>query len=213
MTIAPAESSAAEIENLEKRLRSNPLSPVFARLASLYLSANRAEEARELCEKGITRYPAYATAHLVLSKCYFQLARLSDAKRELSMTLNLQPRCEIARTVLRETMLRSAAEMGKETTVVDQGNQAGLEQAVGEAGVSTLLRGASIGAEEEFSTAGVSDEIVTPTLAEIYASQGAYREAIRTYLLLARRKPAEKKQFEQRIRELEEKWRALVAPS
>jgi hypothetical protein len=149
----------------------------------------------------------------VLSKCYFQLARLSDAKRELSMTLSLQPRCEIARTVLRETILRSAAEMGKETTVVDQGNQAGLEQAVGEAGVSTLLRGASIGAEEEFSTAGVSDEIVTPTLAEIYASQGAYREAIRTYLLLARRKPAEKKQFEQRIRELEEKWRALVAPS
>jgi tetratricopeptide (TPR) repeat protein len=45
---------------------------------------------------------------------------------------------------------------------------------------------------------------VTPTLAEIYAKQGWYDDAIKAYKMLAVSKPAEKDKFEKRIKELEE---------
>lgn len=45
---------------------------------------------------------------------------------------------------------------------------------------------------------------VTPTLAEIYAKQGWYDDAIKAYRTLAANKPAEREKYEQRIAELEE---------
>lgn len=45
---------------------------------------------------------------------------------------------------------------------------------------------------------------VTPTLAEIYAKQGWYDDAIKAYKNLMVTKPAEKERFEKRVRELEE---------
>ncbi len=44
---------------------------------------------------------------------------------------------------------------------------------------------------------------VTPTLAEIYAKQGWYDDAIKAYKTLARNKPADRERFEQRVAELE----------
>jgi hypothetical protein len=44
---------------------------------------------------------------------------------------------------------------------------------------------------------------VTPTLAEIYAKQGWFDDAIKAYKVLARNKPGEKARFEKRIEELE----------
>jgi tetratricopeptide (TPR) repeat protein len=46
--------------------------------------------------------------------------------------------------------------------------------------------------------------IISKTLAEIYASQGEYREAIETYSILMKIRPARKKEIAIRIRELEE---------
>lgn len=45
---------------------------------------------------------------------------------------------------------------------------------------------------------------VTPTLAEIYAKQGWYDDAIKAYKTLAANKPAERESYERRIAELEE---------
>ncbi len=45
---------------------------------------------------------------------------------------------------------------------------------------------------------------VTPTLAEIYAKQGWFDDAIKAYKTLARNKPGEKERYEKRIAELEE---------
>lgn len=49
-----------------------------------------------------------------------------------------------------------------------------------------------------------STGFVTPTLAEIYAKQGWYDDAIKAYRTLCVNKPAERERFEQRIAELEE---------
>jgi tetratricopeptide (TPR) repeat protein len=176
------ESPVTLIESLEKRLASNPFSPAFARLASLYLDADRLEEARNLCENGIVYYPEYATAHLLLGQCYVRQRRLGEAKKEFNETPALQPRCETARRLLQST------------TVAEER--------------SHTPSGETVHEEEQGSP--LANEIVTPTLAEIYAAQGAYREAIRTYTQLADRRPEERGRFEQRIRELEEIWRSLT---
>jgi len=57
-------------------------------------------------------------------------------------------------------------------------------------------------ASEQDTPAGMG--FVTPTLAEIYAKQGWFDDAIKAYRTLARSKPAEKERFEKRIAELEE---------
>jgi len=45
--------------------------------------------------------------------------------------------------------------------------------------------------------------IVSPTLAEIYASQGRYREAIEAYNRLAQQRPADAGRYRERLAELE----------
>jgi len=199
MNTASVEASPFLIQSLEKRMAANPFSPSVTRLASLYLGENRLEEARILCEEGIARYPDYATAHLVLGQCYLGLQRISDARREFSEALNLQPQCEVARTLLREATLTSTTDLAVETAAAEDQVQASPRQSAYE--------------DHQIVSGATADEIVTPTLAEIYATQGAYQEAIRTYTLLARRKPEERERFERRIRELEEMWRSLTPPS
>lgn len=60
----------------------------------------------------------------------------------------------------------------------------------------------SVTASESESPA--STGFVTPTLAEIYAKQGWYDDAIKAYKTLAANKPTEREKFEKRIQELEE---------
>jgi hypothetical protein len=112
---------------------------------------------------------------------------MSDARREFCEALNLQPQCELARTLLREMTPIVTVDLPMETAVAEDWVQASPKHS--------------------------AEEIVTPTLAEIYADQGAYQEAIRTYKLLVSRKPEERAHFEQRIHELEEIWRSLTPPS
>lgn len=55
------------------------------------------------------------------------------------------------------------------------------------------------------SESGDSGNIATKTLAEIYASQGAFSEALHTYRVLLKQKPGLKAEIESRIQELEGK--------
>ncbi len=200
------------VESLEKRLASNSASPFFALLASLYLDTNRLEEARDLCERGKAHYPEYATARLVLGRCYLRLRKFSDARRELEQTLALQPRCEVASTLLRE------AETGEKVLLVNEKTdplkkEPAVQIAEDESREDIGCSDPVVETGEEIASENLDGEIATPTLAEIYASQRAYREAIRTYSLLLHRKPEERERFEQRIRELEEKRRSLELPT
>lgn len=211
MISSPRTIVPLDVQSLERRVTSNPTSPLFARLARHYMDADRIEEAQDLCEKGIRHYPEYATAHLLLGTCYLRLGRFVDAKRELGEALNLQPRCEVARELLREATSHENTLAEDQRPPTTRGElQEEVSQA--ETGVSGLSTEDGIGSAGKILDDPAGSEIVTATLAEIYASQGAYREAIRMYSLLTRRRPEEKERFDQRIQELEEKWRAFDSP-
>ena len=70
------------IKSLEQRLATEPQSPLFARLASLYLQAGRASDALRLCDDGLAIYPFYSTAHLVKGKALVELGMMAEAKHE-----------------------------------------------------------------------------------------------------------------------------------
>ncbi len=87
----PLELAELDIENLAARFSENPQSPLFARLADLYLSRQRVSEAVALCENGITLYPSYAGGHIVLGKCYQQLGEFTKARLSYQRALVLSP--------------------------------------------------------------------------------------------------------------------------
>jgi hypothetical protein len=59
--------------------------------------------------------------------------------------------------------------------------------------------------EEATEDQAYETDAVTPTLAEIYASQGEYRAAIQAYEILMFSQPAKGGEYQQRIRELQQK--------
>jgi tetratricopeptide (TPR) repeat protein len=202
--MTPAQPSfAPSVEFLEQKLVANPTSPLLVRLASLYLGRDKGEVALNLCEAGIAQYRDYATAHLLRAKCLIRIGRFEEAKQELQRTLKLQPRCRVVQDLLQEIEEREREKMHSEASGMRHGE--GTRPSIS---VEEEIRGM-----ETFTPEQGGVEIATPTLAEIYASQGAFREAIRTYLLLSMRKPEEKERFEVRIKELKERWRSVGPPS
>ena len=82
---------ADSIAKLEKVFRRDPDSPLFARLADLYLKRGRVEQALALCQKGCASFPEYATGFIVLSKCYEQRGAMEDAREAMGQALRLDP--------------------------------------------------------------------------------------------------------------------------
>ncbi|HWA06738.1 MAG TPA: tetratricopeptide repeat protein, partial [Ignavibacteria bacterium] len=58
------------IQKLEDKIRANPLTPEFVKLANYYLINGNINEAIDLLHAGLKFYPNYTTAHLLLGKAY-----------------------------------------------------------------------------------------------------------------------------------------------
>ncbi len=301
--------SEFDIDFLSQRLSDNPQSPLFARLADLYLTQNQSAEALKLCEAGVQTYPSYATGYVILGKCYSALNENSKARLAFTQALHLAPFNQLARKLLEEIPLTvdepiqtreiestDTTPPPVETTVqeetfptqsVDEPPQnvderqpgteiiadapaeeefvqepiqqteaavvdtppvepeqlpevdeyiqqhtanAGTEKLVsldeyldqaaappapeptGLDSLATQLENAEriIPQEPEPNTspeesAPLDSIVITPTLAEIYASQGEYGAAIQAYEILIFSKPDERERFEKRINELQAK--------
>ena len=96
--------SEFDIDFLSQRLSDNPQSPLFARLADLYLSKNQSSEALKLCEVGVQAYSSYATGYVVLGKCYLALNQNSKAKLAFAQALHFSPFNQVARKLLSEVL-------------------------------------------------------------------------------------------------------------
>ncbi len=94
--------SEFDIDFLSQKLSDNPQSPLFARLADLYLSKNQSSEALKLCENGVQAYSSYATGYVVLGKCYLALNENSKARLAFTQALHLAPFNQVARKLLSE---------------------------------------------------------------------------------------------------------------
>ena len=220
--------SALHIPPLEARLASNPGSASFARLASYYLKEAQVQKAVDICLEGLKRYPAYSTAHLVLGRCYEAMGRNIEAMLEYRSTLKAMPDNSTVQDLLKnveqreqesfkafsEERIRKLKER-KETVTFEKYVEEEPQQKESTAEFllrrlqdvkKTVPRSASKGVPgEETQVPPVSpSKIVTATLAEIYATQGEYHEAIEAYKKLVSQRPVEAERYAKRIAELEE---------
>lgn len=202
--------------------------PRFARRATQLLKDGKTTEAAELCENGVKVYPRYATGHLVLGRCYEALGRSVEAMLAFRRVLSAVPDNSMVQQVVREAehreqeAFRQFAEE-RERKLRQRKNTLSFEKYIAdetagrESTVEFLLKrlqeAKRITPQPSTDRKGVEDvapvktgtsKIVTATLAEIYASQGEYKEAIEAYNRLLEQRPLEAGRYQQRIAELEE---------
>lgn len=86
------EALVAAMRRHEERLARDPSSLAFAQLADLYRKTGRMPEAIALCHQGLTRYPQYTTARLILAKTLLAEGRLDEAAAEIRTALEQSPK-------------------------------------------------------------------------------------------------------------------------
>ena len=79
--------SNSDIEQLFERYSQAPESKLFVLLADACRKIGRADEALEICEKGIEIHPTYASGHVVKGKCLYDLDRHYDAQKAFEEVL------------------------------------------------------------------------------------------------------------------------------
>lgn len=218
--------SPVSIASLEARVKEKSTSPFFARLASALLKEGKTVQAMELCVQGVNAFPHYATGHLVLGRCYEALGRTIEAMLEYRRALKVLPdnptlqklmtdieqHEKEAFTVFAEDRVRKLRDRKDSISVEKYLSEEPYEK---ETTVEFLLKrlqaakkGVAPETQEQVSEGGqkpaTASSIVTPTLAEIYASQGEYNEAIDAYRKLAVQRPQESERYERRIAQLEQ---------
>jgi tetratricopeptide (TPR) repeat protein len=173
------------------------IDPRFAERAADLLDRGDVPAALSVLLTGIKAYPAYVTAHLLLSQCYERLGKPQDAAQQVIMARRLVPGLGEVRNVRREG---GAAESGVDF-MLRQLPHVKLRPEV--APVGRAEGTAAPDGVQEHASEDAALPIVSATLAEIYADQGRYREAIEAYSRLAQQRPAEAGRYRERLAELE----------
>ncbi len=84
-------ADSPRIEELKRRVQSDPASIAFAALAEEYRRAGKFSDAIETCTTGLVRHPSYLSAHVTLGRALIEVGRLQDARTELEYVLKLAP--------------------------------------------------------------------------------------------------------------------------
>jgi tetratricopeptide (TPR) repeat protein len=93
-----------EIAWLKQQLAENSSSILFARLAERYYQIDEIDEAIEVCRTGLETHDKYATAHLILAKCYFARKHYDSAEKELKKVLSSDPKYLMAHKLYGDLM-------------------------------------------------------------------------------------------------------------
>jgi tetratricopeptide (TPR) repeat protein len=84
-------SHNSRIEELRRRVQTDPASIAFAALAEEYRRAGQFEDAIATCEAGLQRHPAYVSARVTLGRSLLELGRFDEARHQLEHVLRTAP--------------------------------------------------------------------------------------------------------------------------
>jgi tetratricopeptide (TPR) repeat protein len=181
-----------DLQNLIDRYKRGNDSRVFAPLADAYRKNGEIDRAIEILEKGLERFPRYASAHVILGKCFYDKGASERAKAEFRHVLELDPENMVALKFMGDILLAEdrraeAAETYRKIIAIDPTNEE-IARALKE------MEGPFVGKEIDLAEGkGVRDErpreLATMTLAGIYAAQGYYNKALRIYGEVLQREP------------------------
>lgn len=176
-----------EIARYQEILSREPSSLVFAALAEAYRKRKMLDPAIAVCRKGLNHHPEFVSGRVALARAYVDKGDEDRAMKELERVIQTAPDNRIAQGLLLSLYEEKGDWDNLEKTVhrilsVDPQNER-ARQCWRKVGVSSS-------AEATVSSGqGQAGEIVTRTLAEIYASQGYHEKAFDIYRKLSAREP------------------------
>jgi Flp pilus assembly protein TadD len=169
----------------------------FAERAAEHLDRGDVPAALSLLLAGVKLYPAYATAHMLLGSCYERLGKKQEAEQQYAQVRQLVPGLPVGD--------------GIKTYGAEEGNSVDFMLRQLQSVKNRHEPGAEVPADgdEQKDAAALPEPadatvpFVSVTLAEIYAHQGRYREAVNAYSRLVQQRPTEAGRYRDRIAELE----------
>jgi predicted Zn-dependent protease len=84
-------AATPRIEELRRRVASDPASIAFAQLAEEYRRAGDFEEAVRVCRSGLAQHPTYLSARVTLGRALLELQQFDDARAELDFVVQAAP--------------------------------------------------------------------------------------------------------------------------
>jgi len=205
-TAGPALSDRAagsdEIARYREILARESSSLVFAALAEAYRKRNMLNQAIAVCRKGLHHHPDFVSGRVALARAYVDKGETDRATKELEKVILTAPDNLVAQRLLLAVYEEKGDRDNVEETVhrilsLDPQDKQAREKWEG------LQSHRSIHADAR-GAAHRSREIVTQTLAEIYASQGYHENAFAIYQELSVQEP-ENPNLHQRLADLKKK--------
>jgi len=181
-----------DLQNLIERYKRGPDSRLFAPLADAYRKEGDVDKAIGILEKGLERFPTYASAHVILGKCYYDKGATERAKGEFRRVLELDGENMVALKFMGDILLAEdkrpeAADYYRRVLVIDPTNGE-VARTLKEMEASFVVKEIDL-----HDAKTVRDErpkeLATMTLAGIYAAQGYYNKALRIYNEVLEREP------------------------
>ncbi len=238
------------IQKLEDKIRGNPLTPEFVKLANYYLINGNVTESVSLLQAGLQFYPNYVTAQLLLGKAYLSNRYFMDAKILFEKILNEHPEMQIAQKYLDIAIDLTKTEVSRRyeediipklefkapvfndydfnynlfpTYEIEELSRDGIDLAeIEESGDYAEFRKVfesphffqKDSTKPTFEKKRLKNKfevkIITETLADIFAKQGNYFDAIEAYTYLLKIKPERKEALESKIGEVEVQINKLI---
>ena len=179
------EDISAEIRYLKEKYDRAPESRLFAPLADAYRKIGQVDRAIELCEAGLIRYPDYASAHVILGKCFYDKGATERSRAEFLRVIELDPENMVALKFMGDIQL---AEGKRDDAVSYLRKLLAIDPTNGEAaamleGIEGEFKSREIDLEtaQRVHHGSQTTEMATMTLAGIYAAQGYYTKALKIY--------------------------------
>jgi tetratricopeptide (TPR) repeat protein len=181
-----------ELQNLIERYNRARDSRVFAPLADAYRKNGDVDKAIEILERGLEKMPTYASAHVILGKCYYDKGATERAKSEFQRVLELDGENLVALKFMGDILLAEdkrpeAAEFYRRILAIDATN-AEVARTLKEMESSFVVKEIEL-ADAKSMRDERPKELATMTLAGIYAAQGYYNKALRIYHDVLEREP------------------------
>lgn len=85
-----------DIEALYEKYVQDPDSRIFAPLADAYRKSGLLDEAIDICEKGLKKYPNYSSAYVILAKCFYDQGSTDQAQETFEKVIEIDPENMVA---------------------------------------------------------------------------------------------------------------------
>jgi tetratricopeptide (TPR) repeat protein len=191
-----------EIARYREILARESSSLVFAALAEAYRKRSLLDQAIAVCRKGLYHHPEFVSGRVALARAYVDKGETDRAVRELERVVDAAPDNRLAQGLLLTLYERKGDRDNLEKTVhrilsVDSSD----ERARRCWETLSMQPGSEVKTDPEGKRPG---EIVTQTLADIYASQGYHEKAFEIYRKLCMQEPGNPA-FHRRLAELKQR--------